>query len=188
MLRPIGSDGVVRDPAAPASSDIVPRDRVVWDFLGDDLRSVFPEVVPNACLKPRKEAHLDRTGRARDVDHEPGFQEAILRELAPLLAEEYEHSGIFPSARGAASQQDQRPPKSLKKPTSNLTETCHPHTHKSPGARAARRRTPVVPNNQQTTKQTTKQQPTNNQPATYKQLTSNQPATNQQPTSQPRNP
>ena len=149
MLRPIGSDGVVRDPAAPASSDIVPRDRVVWDFLGDDLRSVVPEVVPNACLKPRKEAHLDRTGRARDVDHEPGFQDALLRQMAPLLAEEYEHSGIFPSARGAASQQDQRPPKSLRKPTSNLTETCHPHTHPSPGAGAARLRTRVVPNNHQ---------------------------------------
>ena len=52
MLRPIGSDGVVRDPAAPASSDIVPRDRVVWDFLGDDLRSVVPEVVPAVRLRP----------------------------------------------------------------------------------------------------------------------------------------
>ena len=43
---------MVRDPAAPASSDIVPRDRVVWDFPGDDSRYVVPEVVPAVLLRP----------------------------------------------------------------------------------------------------------------------------------------
>ena len=53
MLGTLGSDGVVRDPAAPPASDGVVRDRVVWDFPGDEPRvTVVPEVVPAVRLRP----------------------------------------------------------------------------------------------------------------------------------------